>query len=131
MADFALQIDKFVEKAGGNLRRFTLEFVQDINEEVVTATPVDTGFLRGSWWASIGAPAVQGGAPDPGGDTSVSRMNLVAAQLEGGEMYYASNGAEYARFVEYGTEKMAPRAFVRRTVARASQIAEAVAARVK
>lgn len=131
MADFKLDIDKFVEKAGGNLRRFTTEFVQDLNEEVVRATPVKTGFLRGSWWGSIGSPSPQGGAPDPAGAGSVARMNLVSAQLQGGEIYYAANGASYARYVEYGTDRMAPRAFVRGTVARAQQIADAVAARLK
>lgn len=121
---FDVQIARWVEKAKGRVREFCVEFVQDLNEEVVRATPVDTGFLRASWWGSIGAPVENAG----GG--SVAQMNLVATTIVPGDVYYVMNGAAYARFVEYGTARMAPRAFVRGTVARADAIAEAAARRV-
>lgn len=127
---FSLQIDRFVEKAKGRTKAFVTEFLQDLNEEVVRATPVDTGFLRGSWWASIGAPETSAGGIDRGGDGAVARMNLVAATMPVGQIYFATNGAAYASFVEYGTARMAPRAFVRGTLARAEMIAEAAARRI-
>jgi len=128
---FSLQIDKFVEKAKSRMQEFTTEFIQDLNEEIVRSTPVDTGFLRGSWWAQIGSPmGPASGAPDKSGAGSVARMNLVASQIVIGEVYFASNGANYAVFVEYGTSKMAPRGFVRGVLARAPAIAAAAAARV-
>lgn len=128
--DFSLQVDKFIEKAKGRTQAFVSEFLQDLNEEVVRATPVVTGFLRGSWWASIGAPATGPGLADPSGGTAVARMNLVASQVIVGQVYYAMNGAAYAGYVEYGTSRMTPRAFVRRTLARAEAIAEDAAKRV-
>ena len=127
---FNLDIQKWVEKTKGRLDAFCSEFVQDINEEIVRATPVKTGFLRGSWWASIDAPDVQAGTPDPAGTTVVARLNLVALDFKPGTVYFAMNGAAYAGFVEYGTTKMTPRAFVRGVVARAQDIAEAAAQRV-
>lgn len=123
-APFDVQIAQWVAQAKGRTREFCIEFVQDLNEEVVRATPVKTGFLRASWWGSIGTPIENAG----GG--SVAQMNLVAAAIVPGDVYYAMNGAAYASFVEYGTVKMAPRAFVRGTVARAGEIADAAAARV-
>lgn len=123
-APFDVQIAAWVAKAKARSREFCVEFVQDLNEEVVRATPVDTGFLRASWWSSIGTPIANAG----GG--SIAQMNLVAAAIVPGDVYYAMNGAAYASFVEYGTTKMAPRAFVRGTVARAANIADAAAQRV-
>jgi hypothetical protein len=132
-ASFAIQIAEWVAKAKGREKAFCVEFVQDIAEEVVRATPVKTGFLRSSWWGSIGQPET-GKSGDP-----VAQMGLVAATLVPGEVYYAMNGAAYAKRVEYGfvgqdslgrTYNQAPRAFVRGTVARAEEIAEAAAQRV-
>lgn len=130
METFSLQIDQFIEKAKGKTAEFVTEFVQDLGEAVVRATPVDTGFLRGSWWASVGSPVVGGGSIDKSGATAIARMNLTAAGLVAGQTYYLMNGAAYARYVEYGTSRMAPRSFVRGTLARASLIAEAAARRV-
>lgn len=137
--DFTLDLDAFVAKAKGRMNEFLIEFLQDLNEQVVRATPVDTGFLRGSWFASIGAPSVSGGALDPAGAGAVARMNLVASGIVVGQAYYAMNGAAYAARVEYGfvgKDKLGrqfnqpPRAFVRSTMARAQIIAEAAAVRV-
>lgn len=123
-APFDVQIAAWVAKVKAREREFCVEFIQDLTEEVVRATPVKTGFLRASWWGSIGTPIANAG----GG--SVAQMNLVATTIVPGDVYYAMNGAAYAGFVEYGTVKMAPRAFVRGTVARAGEIADAAAARV-
>lgn len=132
-APFDVQIAAWVAKAKAREREFCIEFVQDLNEEVVRATPVKTGFLRASWWGSIGTPIENAG----GG--SVAQMNLVAAAIVPGDVYYAMNGAAYAKRVEYGfvgedslgrKYSQAPRAFVRGTVARAGDIADAAAARV-
>lgn len=125
------QVDAWVAKAKGRTHLFAVEFIQDLNEEVVAATPWVTGFLRGSWYASIGSPSgAGGGSRDPSGAGAVARMNLVAATLTLGDVFYAINGANYAVHVEYGTSKMAPRAMVRKTVARAKAIGDAAAARV-
>jgi hypothetical protein len=130
---FDVQIAQWVAKAKGRTREFCIEFVQDLAEEVVRATPVKTGFLRASWWASIGTPTSAAG----GG--SVAAMSLVAAAIVPGDVYYMMNGAAYAMRVEYGfigqdslgrNYNQPPRAFVRGTVARAGDIAEAAAARV-
>lgn len=131
---FEIAIDAFVKKAKGRIDAFCIEFAQDLNEAIVTATPVKSGFLRASWWGSIGAPEqVEPKEPDDSdkGIVTVSRLNLgIAGQPLAGKAYFLTNGASYAQFVEYGTAKMAPRAFVRSTVARAEEIADAAATRV-
>lgn len=130
METFSIQFHQITDDIKGKIDRVVSEILQDLNEEIVRATPVDTGFLRGSWWASIGNPSVSGGAIDKSGGIAVARMNIVAAGVMPGQTYYAMNGAAYARYVEYGTSKMAPRSFVRQTMAKAVIIAELAIARV-
>lgn len=149
---FKQQIDAFVEKAKGRTREFAVEFIQDLNEAVVEATPVGvTGFLRASWHASLNQPET--------GDGGVAQMNLTGASLQLGDIFYARNGASYAWYVEFGTaaheivpvRRMAlhwvdgghdifakkvnhpgtsPQPYVRGTLARSSAIADAAAQRV-
>ena len=128
---FELQVDQWIAKAKGRAKEFCTEFIQDINQRVVEATPVKTGFLRGSWYAALGQGANDtGGATDPSGGSSVARMNLVASQLKLGDIYQANNGANYAVFVEFGTSKMAPRSFVRGTLDQAEEIANETLQRI-
>lgn len=138
ISDFTVNVEQWVAKSRGRMRSFALEFIQDINQAVVEATPVKTGFLRGSWWATLGAGG-EPGPPDPSGSVSVSRMNLVAASLKLGDVYSAHNGAAYAARLEFGFEgkdslgrqyHQAPRAFVRGTLDRAEEFAADAAARV-
>lgn len=130
--EFNVAIDRFVALAKGRTRAFAIEFIQDMNEAIVANPqhPVDTGFLRGSWYAQLNARPVGVGTIDKSGAGSVARVNLIAAQLKLGDVYYMVNGANYAVFVEFGTERTAPRAFVRGPLSRANSIAEAAARRV-
>lgn len=139
-AKFRLQTQKFVDKAKGNTRAFAVEFIQDLNEAIVRATPVVTGFLRASWHASINSmPVGAGSSPDPSGTTAVAMMNLETVNLQLGDVFYATNGAAYARRVEYGfvgTDSLGrhfnqpPHSFVRVVLDQADRIAAEAAARV-
>src|SRR5262245_47118934 len=133
-ATLEVQIDAWIKKAKGREYEFAVEFIQDLNAAVVRATPVLTGFLRGSWYAQVGGGGGAGaGVPGgiaPSGGGSIARMNLVATQLKPGQIYTAINGARYAGYVEFGTSRMRPRAFVRGTLAKAPQIAAGAARRV-
>lgn len=121
---FVLDIDKFIASSKAKLQAFATEFAQDIGQAVVKATPVKTGFLRHSWYAQIN------GAPVATGQGDVASISMVAASLKLGDTYYMLNGTSYGPFVEYGTSRMAPRAFVRGTVDRAQIIAEETAQRI-
>lgn len=133
-AQFKLDVRKWVEKAKANTREVVIEAIQDINEQVVVTTPVVTGFLRASWFASLNQmPGGQGG----GG--SVAQMNVVAGNLKLGDVFYAGNSAVYARRVEYGfvgqdslgrNYNQAGRHWVQAVMLNADQIAAEAARRV-
>lgn len=130
MTTFTLDMQRFVDKVKGNIEEFLVEFTQDVAEAVVRDTPVDTGFLRGSWWANIGSWAAGPGAPDKGGGTVIARMNLVILDFKPGDVIYLLNGANYAGFVHDGTSRMGARPWVLGVAQRAPFIAEATARRI-
>jgi HK97 gp10 family phage protein len=117
--DFIVDIERFIQKAGKRQDQFVREFCQDLAEKVVENTPVQTGFLRGSWAAGIGAPAIAASVSDPS-----PRIALNLSRAKAGDTIFISNSASYGAFVEFGTSRMSPRAFVRRTVAQAQTIAQ-------
>lgn len=119
------------ERAQASTLRFAVEFLQDVNEHLVYATPFKTGNLRGSWYAGLNSePAARDGSPDPGGGGAIANLNLALASLQLGDVYYAVNGASYAAFVEYGTRHFMGYLYVTRTVNMAGIIAEQTAARI-
>lgn len=135
MSDFSVDMNKFIKKAGDRADKFMLEFVQDLAEEVIMNTPVDTGFLRSSWTGKIGSPDLSTTGEEAGasGATASALNNITASLLgiEGGDVYYINNNATYAAYVEFGTSKMAPRAMVRRAVNKAPALAKNALNRVK
>jgi hypothetical protein len=126
--------DATIAKLKGRVQQYCVEFIQDVNEQVVEATPVKTGFLRNSWYAGLNTEP-----PAPGGSGGVATMNVVAADLKLGDVYNAVNGAVYAARIEFGfvgkdslgrNINQRPRAFIRSVIDRADAIAAAAAARV-
>ena len=96
-------------------------------------TPVKEGFLRNSWHVSLSPLDGQGTArtADKSGQQAIARANLALSAMDVGDTAYFINGARYARFVEYGTSRMAPRAFVRKTLSQTKQIAQLTAQRIR
>lgn len=122
--EFKTSIAKWVEKAEGKTQKFIVNFLMEFNETLVYNTPVITGTLRGSWYADLNAvPQAISGPRDPGGAGVLSRLNIVAQLIKPGDTYHVANGTYYAIFVEYGTTRMAPRAFVRSTLADVDRMA--------
>lgn len=131
--EHTLDATKFIELAKGRHRALVLESIQDLNQEIVQNTPVKTGHLRRSWYASINAPVKKPGSLGEGeksGAQAIAQASLMARNITIGDVYYFVNGASYAAYVEYGTATMFPRLYVQRAVDRFDVIAEAAARRV-
>ncbi len=126
---FEIDVEKWCKKAGDRADKFMRRFIQDVGEALVNATPVDTGFLRASWTVNIGAISESlqnkpsGGTSYPA-SASLAQLSVGALRSKASDTVYIVNRASYAAYVEYGTAYISPRAFVRKTVARAPAIAE-------
>lgn len=136
MTEFSVDISKWAKKTEKNIDRFMLEFTQDLAEEVVTNTPVDTGFLRASWTATVNIPDIStegaqtGGNAEQASSQALTRMTANLIGVKGGDTVYYTNNANYGIFVEYGTSRFEGRAFVRNAVSKAGTLAKNAARRV-
>lgn len=129
---FTIDMQKWAQAAQVKVETYVQEFTVDMAKEVVDATPVDTGFLRGSWDAYINDPSASGeGRNDPTGSTSVSSISVKVNGIKIGDTIYILNSANYASMLEFGTQHIAPRAFVRGTLAQAPMIARQAAERIR
>lgn len=127
---FNADLGAWARKAGDKMDALARQTAQEVSFQVVNKTPVDTGFLRSSWQPAIGGPKPSNGAPGAQ-SKPIGEIGLVAAGLKAGEMYWMTNGAKYASFVEFGTSRMAGRFMVTDTVSRWGQIVERVARDLK
>ena len=127
MADqFTIDISRWTKKVENNLDKFMLEFTQDLFEEVVMNTPVDTGFLRASWTPNIGSPDL---TYTPSG-TGQNTQSLKLLGVKGGDTVYYTNNAGYGAYVEFGTQFQAGQGFVRNAVNKAPTLARNAARKV-
>lgn len=92
----------------GKMEALARQTVQEMASRVVRETPVDIGFLAGSWQPTLGKPAeVDTATPEKGGAIpspadSLARISLVIAGMKLGDRYCQINNAAYALRVEYG-----------------------------
>lgn len=123
-ASFKADISAWAVKNADRMEALARQTALEVSTQVVVKTPVDTGFLRSSWQPSIGSPKA-GPAASAGPDVS-----LTVSNLKPGDTYWMTNNASYARFVEFGTSKMAGRFFLTDTVTRWKSIVAKVAKRL-
>ena len=122
--EFNLDIQDWAKRFTGSMDALARQTCQQMAEDVVQDTPVDTGFLRGSWQPSLNTPEISGDGEN--GNPSI-KVAAVISGLRAGDKFWMTNNAEYAQYVEFGTSKMAGRFFVTRNMKRFSDIVSKVA----
>lgn len=146
--DFEKEVDVFIGSALGKIDKFLFEFSQELSLDIIQGTPVDTGFLRASWTASVnvqdstttasfagpkgGGEAVNGPAAT---EEASKRIANNLSGVAGGDSVYISNNVEYGPEQEFGSERFdvpfGGRAFVRGAVNDADRIAQETLAKIK
>ncbi len=119
---FIADIRDWASKFPQQMDALARQSCQQVSENVIAATPVDTGFLRGSWQPSIGRPLPGDGSAGAG--AALAALSMTIPQMRAGETYYLTNNANYAEFVEFGTSTMQARYFVSDNVARWNDVVE-------
>lgn len=94
-------------------------------------TPIDTGFARANWDASVGEAANRGTAggdetPDPGAAAERAQLSILEWK-PGAGVIRLSNAAAYILPLEFGHSRQAPQGMIRQAVAAAQQIVDEVA----
>jgi len=99
--NFASDIRRYAEHVGNDVENQTVATLFQLNDLVITRTPVDKGGARGAWIASTGSPSSGTGTPDTQGNRTISKANNVAMTAVG-KVYYLTNNLKYIRVIEYG-----------------------------
>ena len=140
LKSFTATIDAFTRQLEGKLDQFVQDVALEAAEAIVVGnefspgTPVDTGFARASWWASINSLGGAQGTVVPSagaGAESVSAMSLVITKAKAGDIIYLLNNAAYIEMLEKGWSDQAPVGMVQVTLAAAQLIVNKVAATYK
>jgi len=144
---FALDIAKFAEKAGGNVKTVVRKVSIDTLAKVVERTPVGDpthwknpppdgyvgGRLRANWNVSLSAPDLSTTTEtDKSGNATTARGAAHISHADGEQDIYIMNSLPYVRRIEYdGWSSQAPAGMVRITVAEFQTFVDAAARSVK
>lgn len=133
---FRLRLKAWGDAATGQLQALARQTCQEMAEQVHEATPLDIGFLRGSWQPSIKNKFEAAAATD-NPSVAIAAALEIAGQVVPGDTFVMTNNAAYAKRLEFGfvgedrlgrTYDQAGRFYVTATVKRWREIVRAVAA---
>ena len=107
--------------------RVVVAIVTKLHAELVTHTPVDTGWARANWVPSVGAPVpAAAGSPGNAGAgqaaTATGLAQVHAYRLNQG-IVYTTNNVPYIIPLNDGHSAQEPAGFVQRAVAEAVRVA--------
>jgi hypothetical protein len=116
--NFTLDIQRFVDKAKGNIDLVVRRVSLDVFRRVILKSPVDTGRFKGNWQVGIGSyPTTTLNVLDKTGQVAINKAAGAAATLQAGQTIYLVNNLPYAIGLEFGKSKQAPAGMVRLTIA--------------
>jgi hypothetical protein len=114
--DFGGQLRRFAEILGKRINVVHKEISIKMFNQIVMATPVDTGEARGGWNASMSYPDLsETGRRDPTGAAALKDIESTI-KADRSQIAFLSNSVGHIVPLEYGWSKQAPEGMVRITV---------------
>lgn len=111
MSNFALQVNRFVQKAKKRQDEAVRKIALELYQKIVIKTPVDTGRARANW--AVGLNRM------PASTTSKTQWRAVKKAAEdlmkrivAGDIIYITNNLDYIIYLEQGTSQQAPAGMV-------------------
>jgi hypothetical protein len=107
------RLDRVVKRLNVGIRKVIEDVGTAIGEELVPATPVDTGFARANWRPSLNAPAsVPISQLDPSGAATIAKITTVSKRWKPGDTLFITNNAPYIGALNAGSSPQAGPGFV-------------------
>lgn len=137
MASFALDLQRFADKAKARADDLVANVVIRIASDIDKASPVGDavywkspppkgyigGHFRANWQLGVGVrPKNEIPGVDPTGGKAQGRIMAEIPTEAAGKIYWLANNAPYAQRLEYGWSRQAPQGIVGLTVTRWQQI---------
>ena len=112
-----------MKKVAGNLDRQTARLLSLVTTAVgtnlVTDTPVDTGFARGNWRPSINAPLLSPqSALDPTGGATIAKIAAIGKVARPGDVVIITNNTPYIGSLNAGSSPQAPAGYISSAVSK-------------
>lgn len=120
---FSDQVKKFTKKAERAALYVFRGTSLDIFSKVILRSPVDTGRFRGNWQCTLNAMAT--GEIEGTGRKALNAAKRTTGKAKVTDSIYLTNNLPYAKKLEYGSSKQAPRGMVRVTVADFERLVQA------
>jgi hypothetical protein len=111
---------QFVDNVIDDVDREISYIATQIFRELVTESPVYSGALRACWRVSQSKPNVVS-MPGRHAEGSIKFPSLRALRFKGLKEIHITNGQYYAVYIEYGSSRNSPQAFVQKAVDRATR----------
>ena len=113
------RLDRVAERLTDGVQEMVGAVIEEIGNEVVSATPVLTGFARANWRPSLNAPITDPVSfLDHSGAATISRIVTVARRWKVGDTAFIVNHAPYIGELNAGSSPQAPAGFVKDATAR-------------
>jgi hypothetical protein len=120
------QWTRIAEKNKERMRKVAAKSFIVATTSVTKMSPVDTGRFRGNWMYGLNNPDLS--TLETGVQFSMNESGL---HFNNGDTLYFTNNLPYAKRLEYGWSKQAPKGMVRLTAAKWPYIVEQVTRLVK
>lgn len=106
-------LKRIAEKQKLSLTQVYRLTMNDLSNQMITSSPVDTGTFKANWLSAINI----GDFSYDKGKTNISesqgRLTAITNQLEHGETFYFTNSMPYAQKLEDGHSKFAAQGIVK------------------
>ena len=101
--DFNLSMEKFAEKTLDKLEAGFKKVAFGLSEDIIMATPVDSGRARGNWFPEINSFSNQeDNNADGSGSVAISKVAAKTRALKLGQTFTLTNNLPYIVKLEYG-----------------------------
>jgi hypothetical protein len=122
---FILSLRQFAETVPERFLALHREIAVNLFAEIVSRTPVDTGYARANWWPSVTNPSAeitgprfeQGIGGDAAAALSLARLADSLGALPAYGVFWIANNVEYIGALEDGHSGQAPEGMVRVSIA--------------
>lgn len=113
---FEAQVDAWVRETKQRMEAVFRASVIDVCDAMQANVPYDTGFLRSSFEVRLNAP-LPPATKEKGAMINLPSYEMTIAGAQLGDYVTAGYSAAYGPYLEYGTSKIPPRAWVRSAAA--------------
>lgn len=117
LQELSRRLEVIAESLDQGVRALVAKVTEEVGRDLVSTTPVDTGYARANWRPSINAPTESPRSfLDPTGAATISQITVVGRRYRPGDTIYIVNRVPYIGNLIAGSSPQAPPDFHRTAI---------------